>query len=240
MYPLQTIAVAVLLLAGYFTIKNMGTDFITKKDNSKRRREALRQAKIYLAPYNNIWQNLRLSNKFCTLRLGSDGLSITARDYLNRKRYFKVVRSRVHPIPDLWDMFCVSFDHNTTFDGLIQMCSTFNVDISVQDPTVHRDNPEILHTESYKEKKEEPEKEKLDINNASEVELTALPGVSIVMAKKLIKKRDEIGGFKSVQDVCLFLRLKPHMQTQLEQLICVKKLKGSGKIKRYNERSIDL
>ena len=80
----------------------------------------------------------------------------------------------------------------------------------------------------------------LDVNNASEVELTALPGISIVMAKKLIKRREEIDGFKSVNDVCLFLKLKPHMQNQLEQLICVKKMNGKIGVKRFNERSVDI
>jgi DNA uptake protein ComE-like DNA-binding protein len=82
--------------------------------------------------------------------------------------------------------------------------------------------------------------EKLDINNASEIELTALPGISIVMAKKLVKKREEIGGFKTVNDVFVFLQIKPHMQAQLEKLICVKKIKGSVKIQLNKERSIDL
>ena len=83
-------------------------------------------------------------------------------------------------------------------------------------------------------------KEKLDVNNASEVELTALPGISIVMAKKLIKRREEIGGFKSVDDVCLFLHLKPHMQNQLKLLICVNKMKGKLSMQRFTERNIDL
>jgi DNA uptake protein ComE-like DNA-binding protein len=98
--------------------------------------------------------------------------------------------------------------------------------------TINNNQPE---QESKKE-----EKEKIDINNASEVEITALPGISIVTAKKLIRKREDIGGFKSVDDVCNFLHLKPHLEKQLRELICINKMKGSLKISRNKERSVDL
>ena len=88
--------------------------------------------------------------------------------------------------------------------------------------------------------KQETRKEKLDVNNASEVEITSLPGISIVLAKKIIKRREEIGGFKDVNDFLDFTQLKPHMRMQLRDLICVNKMKGAGKIKRNNERSVDL
>ena len=83
-------------------------------------------------------------------------------------------------------------------------------------------------------------KEKIDINNASEVEITSLPGISIVIAKKLIKKREEIGGFKNTHEVFVYLKLKPHMENQLKDLICVNKMKGSVKIEKYQERHVDL
>ena len=83
--------------------------------------------------------------------------------------------------------------------------------------------------------------EKLDVNNCSEIELTALPGISIVMAKKAIKKREEIGGFKTIDDFFLFMRLRPHMEQQLRELVSVKKMKGARKkMERNSERSVDL
>ncbi len=246
MFPFQTIIISLLLFIGYLIIRNISSNNTERNGNSMRRQMALNEAKIYLAPYNDIWKNLRLSNKYCTLRLGYDGQTITAYD-IGRNRSFKVVRSRVHAYSDLWDMFCMSFSHQTTFDELVKLCEKFQVSIDIngeqkdlynKDEKLKPDKPEIdvVKTEGVSINK----KEKIDVNNSSEVELTALPGVSIVMAKKLIKKREEIGGFKSVNDVCLFLHLKPHMQKQLEQLICVKKMKGSVNLQRYNERRIDL
>ena len=84
-----------------------------------------------------------------------------------------------------------------------------------------------------------PPPEKTDINNCSEIELTELPGISIVLAKKIIKRREEINGFKSVEDFFVFLKLKPHMENQLKSRIKTEKMRGSIIQKKHSERSID-
>lgn len=254
LYPWQTVLVSIFFVVGYLILKNLNRDNTVSQSKSLRRRTALQEAKIYLAPYTDIWRNLRLSNKYCTLRLGMDGQTVTAREKNGQCRSLRVIKSKVHPIDDLWDMLCIGFDHNTSFDALIEMFDKFLVEIKVEGGadtveerkhsyTADNDNSvsiKEVKVDTLSSMKNEETKEKLDVNNASEVELTALPGVSIVMAKKLIKKREEIGGFKTVNDVCLFLHLKPHIQAQLEQLICVKKMQGSVNIKRYEERKLDL
>ena len=243
MYPWQTITGAIVLIIAYLIIKNISRENKDVTNSSFRRRAALQQAKLYLAPYTDINRNLRLSNTYCSLRLGRDGKTITAKEKVNSYRSFRLIRSNVHSVGDLWNMFCINFDYNTTFEGLVELCNTFNAEILIDSRTnINKTdtNTEKCNNDTVKSFGEIEQKEKLDVNNASEVELTALPGVSIVMAKKLIKKREEIGGFKTVDDVCLFLRLKPHMQTQLEKLICVKKMHGSVKVGRYQERKLDL
>lgn len=254
LYPWQTVLVSIFIVVCYLILKNLNSDNTISKSKSLRRRTALQEAKIYIAPYTDIWRNLRLSNKYCTLRLGMDGQTITAKEKIGQCRSLRVIKSKVHAIDDLWDMLCVSFDHNTSFDALIEQFETFMTEIKVEGGTYtveerkhrystenrSRVNDKEVNVDMLSSMKNEERKEKLDVNNASEIELTALPGVSIVMAKKLIKKREEVGGFKSVNDVCLFLHLKPHMQEQLEKLICVNKMKGSVNIKRYEERKLDL
>lgn len=236
---MQTIITSVVLIIAYYILRNLHYENKISNANAERRRNALKMASIYLAPYKSIWGNLKLSNKYCSLRLGPNGTSIVGRDSLNLSRSFKVIESKVHSFNDLWDMYCINFSHNTTFNELVQLSNTFNAVLIISDNQIELQksnsqdtNPNSLITSNVKEL--------LDVNNASEVELTALPGVSIVMAKKLIKRREEIDGFKSVNDVCLFLKLKPHMQNQLEQLICVKKMNGKIGIKRFNERSVDI
>lgn len=203
------------------------------KAEKERRHQALRRASYFLAPYKDIWRNLKLSNNYCSLKLGMDGVTITAIEKLKDPnlpyRTFKVTESRVFNEIELWNLFCLNFTYNKSFDGLLEDCNTFRASIyqdivvpKVQDSSL----PKLV--------------EKVDINNSSEAELTALPGVSIVISKKLIKKREEIGGFKSVEEVLMFLKLKPNITEQLRQRICVNKMKGSLIVKRNQERTVDL
>ena len=247
MYPWQTIIGSIILIIAYVIIANIGNNSRSSFEPNQssqeiRRKNALSEARIYLAPYKDIWRNLKLSNKYCVLRLGSDGKTITARESVSPKRVLRILRSNVHTYADLWDMFCNVFDHNTTFDRIVELCNLYNLTIDIQGsvPAKLSSDNVVMPKNGTIPAQVDEQKEKIDINNASEIEITALPGISIVMAKKLIKKRDEINGFKSVEDVCLFLKLKPHIETQVKQLICVNKKKGSNNIKLYNERSVDL
>ena len=241
-HPLASFLTALALYGGYLLFIHFTRKNVENEGQTLRRKEALRTAKIYLSPYKDIWRSLKLSNKFCSLKLGMDGLTITAseKSAANQAyRTFRVIESRVHSMQDLWDMFCISFSHNTTYDGLVNDCRLYQV--VIEEKIIG--DPKTLNSASPAPKlSKTPLKpiEKTDINNASEIELTALPGISIVTAKKIIKKREEIGGFKNIKDFFLYLKFKPHMQNQLNSLVCVNKMKGSLNIERYQERSVDL
>lgn len=211
---------------------NRGTTYVS-------RQTALENVRLYLAPYKSIWKNLRISNKYCVLRLGSDGATITGMEKVQYGTYrkFKIIESQIHTMAEVWDMFCLNFEYNTHYNGLIELCNIFSVKYIEE---IIGQNQETVQMPVLQNKTDSVSLEKLDINNASEVEITALPGISIVLSKKLIKKREEIGGFKTIEDVFLFLKLKPHMEKQLRNLICVNKMKGSVKIERTKERKIDL
>ena len=258
MYPWQTVCVAVILFIAYIIISNIGTIpstglSIGRNEQERQRKEALANAKIYLAPYSDIWRNLKLSNKFCTLRLQSNGYTIVGRETSAPYRSFRILKSRVHSDTDLWNMFCTVFDYNTRFDRLIELCRIYQADIKIEgeDYKLSQGTDYAISVTNNKsstdvkidiidKKQEQTIKEKIDINNASEVEITSLPGISIVLAKKIIKKREEIGGFKDINEFLQFTPLKAHMRNQLKDLVCVNKMKGSGKIKRNSERSVDL
>jgi hypothetical protein len=61
-----------------------------------------------------------------------------------------------------------------------------------------------------------PMPQRLDLNSATEQQLSALPGVSVALAKRAIGIRSQIGGFASVQDFCWRLGLKPQFAVQIE------------------------
>lgn len=199
------------------------------------RKEALDYAKKFLAPYKSIWKDLKLSNKYCILRLIGDGITIVCTEKKQPYRKFTVVKSNTYSYEDLWNLFCAKFDYETNYDILLSNCNTYDLLIHESSISSAHKNKKTNNTSL-----EIPIKEKLDINNCTEVELTELPGINIVMAKKAIKKREAIGGFKTIDDFIIYLRIKPHIEFQLRKQICVNKMNTTKKILRKTERSLDL
>jgi DNA uptake protein ComE-like DNA-binding protein len=234
--PAFVISLAVLLTVVYFGLKKN----IEEQEGAEKRKEALRQAAPFLSPYKNIWKSLKLSNKHCILRLGSDGVMITGKEKVEPYRKFRVVSSKVHGYKDLWEMFCLAFRHNMTYDMLIELCDIYKLIVIEENVQAIQSVTQKLESEKKLVLKPIDDSEKIDINNCSEAEMTALPGISIVMSKKAIKRRDEIDGFKTTEEFFSFLKLKPHIQEQLRTKIIVKKKKGSLQRKLNTERQIDL
>jgi len=205
------------------------------------RRKALKNASIYLAPYKNIWRDLKLSNRHCFLYLDKDG-KIIGKNKKPPYCSFRVVNSAVHSYDELWNIFCRYFSFQTSYAGLKENCSKFGAKYIEE---IDADNTTPLEIESTsKELRTENlyplKREAVDINNCPEIELTELPGINIVMSKKIIKKREEIGGFKNVDEFFMFIKLKPHMEQQLKDMVKIEKMKGYIQKKLNNERSIDL
>ena len=62
----------------------------------------------------------------------------------------------------------------------------------------------------------------VDINSCTLTEMTALPGINIVMAKQAVKYRYEHGGFSSFDEFAEVVKLKPHFIVQLQDLVMCK------------------
>lgn len=231
-----------------FNRREAGSDIFSSNERGKRERrlQALEKAAMYLLPYEDIWINLTLSNKFCTLKLRGDGKTIEGTEKKSEPnvpyRKFRIIKSAVHPTEEIWNMFCKVFSFQTSYDGLKESCRIFGVSIYEDIITPQGTNTKSPAAQkAYAETQTKyAEVQKTDVNNCSEIDLTALPGISIVISKKIIKKREEIGGFKSVGEFLDFVNLKPNITNKLRSLICVKKMEGSLKIERFIERTVDL
>lgn len=68
----------------------------------------------------------------------------------------------------------------------------------------------------------------IDINNASEQELSTLPGLTAIQVKQLIKARELRGGFQSVTEMGDALNLKPHILGQLQPQVQVQSMRRQG------------
>ena len=89
-------------------------------------------------------------------------------------------------------------------------------------------------------KYEEKDINKVDINNCTEKELSDLPCISLIVAKKLVKYRQKIEGFKNQEEFFEYLGLKQNIRDILSDRIIIKKIKLPKKIKLTKERKIDL
>ena len=60
-----------------------------------------------------------------------------------------------------------------------------------------------------------------------------------MLAKRIIKKREEIGGFETTGDFFMFLKLKEHLVKQLTPLVKAEKMRGNVSKNYSHERTID-
>ncbi len=231
MFPLQAAIISIVGLVGYalfITITN-GTTF--SRGKKTRRVEALRKAKVFLGYYSDIWKNLKLSNPHCYLNLGSDGKTIVGTEKNTESdfyRTFKVLKSNVHDIDEVWNMFCKNFTYNHTYEGLKEECRLYK--LIIEETLVS--NPK---------NNEKPDVAKVDINNATLDELTNLSGISVIMAKKAIKRREDIMGFKTVDEFLSYLNVQPKIAENLKPILYLTEIQGvKKKIEHYKERNIDL
>lgn len=78
-----------------------------------------------------------------------------------------------------------------------------------------------------------------DINNCSEKELRALPGINIIYAKRIIKRREEIGGFKDKDEFFEYLKLTETIKNELTPFLTFGKTEQI-KSEKFDERNLDL
>lgn len=57
----------------------------------------------------------------------------------------------------------------------------------------------------------------IDLNNAAEEELLALPSISLPVGRRLVQERDRRGGFDTVEEAGHFLELQPHQVQRLKE-----------------------
>ena len=75
-------------------------------------------------------------------------------------------------------------------------------------------------------------------------QMTREKGIEAVAARELGKRLGTSSSpiftaFKNMEELFAFLNLKPHIENQVKQLICIKPKEGRLKIERYTERRVD-
>lgn len=233
-------------------------DYISKRN---RRINALKQAEPHLKPYEKLFGNHTLSNKHCSLQLNAKEKKVVcmSKEYDENGNKMMVEGKYFHmlDIDEYFDTICQIFNYNTNFNNLLMSLDN----VAVKSVSIYLHNKAKVKPKPQKYDKNGeyiPQKEdiveiklknnrevldiinKIDINNASESELTALPGINIIMAKKIIDFRDKNRPFKSMDDFFKTMKIKPHFEAQLRDLICINKINIKKYKKAKAERIIDI
>lgn len=82
--------------------------------------------------------------------------------------------------------------------------------------------------------------EKTDINTSNEDQLSELPGINLILAKKIISERKVRNGFKNIDELEEFLNLQPHIANELKNVTTFSTNKEDKKSETENKRIIDL
>ncbi len=76
----------------------------------------------------------------------------------------------------------------------------------------------------------------LDINLCSELELSRLPGIGLILAKKAVNLRNSKNGFDSVDEFIEMVGVKPHFVDTVKIMICCKSDKTVEAVKMSGRR----
>lgn len=137
-----------------------------------------------------------------------------------------------------FDLLCVSFTENANYSGIIDVLKArFNVHEANPTPKAKPQRP-VITNDDAPIKLTVRNVKKIDINTATEDEMAKLPGISIIIAKKIIKYRTLHNGFKTLDEFYREMKIKKHFQERLNDLICIYRAKNTQKAS-DDERIID-
>ena len=215
-----------------------------------RRRNALKDSAQFLTKQGNV---LNLKNKQVVLAFDTKKEVMTLIDLKNLSRsttvYWNeqtesILRATDNKFARTFDEICFSFDERANYPGILTVLkerfAVIHVVDSQTDELLYKQQNEIIASKEEVEKQKQKVEsiKKININVATEEEITALPGINVVTAKKIIKYRDEKDGFKTLDEFFTEMKIKKHFQEQLA--LCVEVIPVEKKKKPKNtERIID-
>ena len=207
-----------------------------KLEVAMRRRRALKRSKNFVRKEERAY---KLENRFVIVAFNEKEEILRAYNKKNFKDTIEINLSLIDytiftvgdsPINQKFDEICMYFDSKTSY---FKIANDLKMHFKVKETKAK------IEEKKYEVDLGATNDNLLDINTASEKDITALPGVSIILAKKIIKYRNEKGGFESLDEFYKEMKIKPHFIEQLNNQICTKEFKKKKQQKTQNERIID-
>lgn len=221
---------------------------------------------VKFLPKQFVINNNTIRNNYCTVILTSgQQVVVMDNDYVNNsKRMFSISKTDLK-VNKTWNRICKMFNESSNLDSL---AAFFNIEINVNIITFDTREPEKneimdsgsstananqnsvpkeddssaknIHHEnaSAAEEIKTPTLGKIDVNYASADELSALPGINIIGAKKIVEYRNLNGLFQSEEDFIKAAGVKEHFIPKIKTMIIVGKTQDTPEFNDDNEGRI--
>jgi DNA uptake protein ComE-like DNA-binding protein len=147
----------------------------------------------------------------------------------NHSNEYFLIRADIETIYDIYRTFEQEYI-NKNYEELYEILSQRN------DCRIERS---VYKPEKKVQQKTDVQSNLIDINNVTETELSKLPGINIILAKRIIQQREFINGYKSKEEFYDFCALKPHFIEQIEPLIVIGEFDIIDTVFQRIERTVD-
>ena len=183
-----------------------------------RRKNAIKQSKRYFSKDREFY---KLKNEYVTLIYNSKDKIIKCIDKSIKRKvvivnWYNQISDEIDYIDnifeEMFDNICALFNERSNYEGIK---SIFQSKFIIKE--IDNEGESDIENVNIPNKNTKL----LNINTATEKELTDLPGVSIIHAKNLIKYRTENCGFKSLEEFFSIGKINSHFQNQLKYYLYI-------------------
>ena len=203
------------------------------------RLHALNKAKPFLKVYKDPIGELCLANENCKVNIVIENAKfkkivciskITANDNTRKiltatatREYETFYNMQIENVVDnLFNLICENFTYSTVYENIFSALTTGMLDVKESVIVVPPQKNKIQKVYDRVTNTSIRTNNLLNINTATEAELSALPGVNIVTAKKAIKYIEKNGAFESVDEFIEKMKIKDVFADQIRNVICTK------------------
>ena len=217
---------------------NNNTSTITNRQKIEERENALKVASPFLKPFKDLMGEHTLANENCKVNLiiekdGSRKIICISKLIVNNRR--KILTATVNPdiataysyplnyvVDNLWNILCLNFSYSTVYENVYSALNAGMLNVKESQITVDSKGTETQKVYDSVSNTQIRSNNLLNINAATEAELSSLPGVNIVVAKKTMKYIEKNGGFKTVDEFIQKMKIKDIFADQIKKVTCTK------------------
>lgn len=168
-------------------------------------------------------QEFHLSNKNVVIVYNEKDYKLSVFNLKDNSQNFYMSSINRYKSFDIFQIIIDHFNMDTTYDILLLEFNIMSINI------IENKKKIILPSEKKKISI-------ININNATALEISKLPGINIVRAKKVIKYRKEHGGFKSKEEFFKVVKLNKRFAKMMQDKILIDKY---NIINEYNKEKIE-